>query len=685
MTAAPNNTFYIGFALSGAVSAGAYTAGVLDFFFQALNEWEKARGVPDTPGHRVDVQVVTGASAGAITGALGVVALARGMRPQKLSAAEKQNTHPIESETAQDLRCVLPSLYETWVTRPRLVDPNGGIDFLSAEDLEGGKDAAVVSALNAELLDRIKEEALLASASGHAPEAQPPYAYIAENLHVYMTVSNLRGIPFTVSFGNSTYGMQTHGDRVHYTISGLGNGVSTKNAWVCADTSEPLAISTLPPVGEKKLPDTWDRYGTCALASSAFPIGLAPREIAAPISGYKKRSYPMARGAAALEPDFPKPWLAALGPKGFVFLNVDGGVINNNPFDYAQYTLMGDSAAGKTGADDSDRAVIMVSPFPEPPAFLPDAQPAAELVAVIRALFPALIDQSRFKPAELVPAMDPKDHSRFLIAPHRNIGGVEQRYKIACGLLGGFGGFLDEKFRAHDFQLGRRNCQAFLRSTFGLSADSDIVASLRGQNEFELWATPGKYAIIPRLGAALPEVALPEWPRMSQADFTVLMRRIKGRLSKLAPRFVQAQTASRFFRALGRIGLWLGQDRVLEYVRLAILSDLVRRDQIEGWELPPMPGKSLDDVRLVLAELANPAFTFRTAEGIAKRTHLDPALVTGALAQLETVDDSRPFLVWEGKFEGQQVFTLASRKPGWLRSLPGISQILNLLEAPTID
>src|SRR6516162_478531 len=373
-----------------------------------------------------------------------------------------------------------------------------------------------------------------------------------------MTVSNLRGIPFTVSFGNSTYGMQTHGDRVHYTISGLGNGVSTKNAWVCADTSEPLAISTLPPLGEKKLPDTWDRYGTCALASSAFPIGLAPREIAAPISGYKKRSYPMARGAAALEPDFPKPWLAALGPKGFVFLNVDGGVINNNPFDYAQYALMGDSAAGKTGADDSDRAVIS-------------------------ALFPALIDQSRFKPAELVPAMDPKDHSRFLIAPHRNIGGVEQRYKIACGLLGGFGGFLDEKFRAHDFQLGRRNCQAFLRSTFGLSADSDIVASLRGQNEFELSATPGKYAIIPRLGDALPEVALPEWPRMSQADFTVLMRRIKGRLSKLAPRFVQAQTASRFFRTLGRIGLWLGQDRVLEYVRLAILSDLVRRDQIEGW------------------------------------------------------------------------------------------------------
>jgi|SRR6516162_2049396 predicted acylesterase/phospholipase RssA len=108
MTAAANDTFYIGLALSGAISAGAYTAGVLDFFFQALNEWEKARAAPGTPGYRVDVQVVTGASAGAITGALGVVALARGMRPQRLSAAEKRNTHPIECKTAQDLRLCSP-------------------------------------------------------------------------------------------------------------------------------------------------------------------------------------------------------------------------------------------------------------------------------------------------------------------------------------------------------------------------------------------------------------------------------------------------------------------------------------------------------------------------------------------------------------------------------------------------
>src|SRR5262249_9015271 len=157
---------------------------------------------------------------------------------------------------------------------------------------------------------------------------------------------------------------------------------------------------------------------------------------------------------------------------------VDGGVVNNNPFDYAQYALMGHHTAATKAAEVSRCAVIMVSPFPEPPAFPAEGLPAAELVAVLRALFPALIDQARFKPTELLPPGDPDDHSRFLIVPDRNIDGQEQRYTIACGLLGGFGGFLDETFRAHDFQLGRRNCQEFLRSTFGLPGNNAVVEGL---------------------------------------------------------------------------------------------------------------------------------------------------------------------------------------------------------------
>ena len=675
MTATPQKTFGIGLALSGAISAGAYTAGVLDFLFQALSEWEKVqrRDQPGGPNHQVGLQVIAGASAGAITGALGVVALARGIQPQPLSDADKANCHLVPGREYQAIRCVLPQLYETWVTRPRMVDPEGGIDFLSDE----GSKNPLVSILNSELLEDIKKRALVSYAQGTTPVRYP---YIATKLHVFLTVSNLRGIPFTVEFGNSSYGMQTHGDRFHFDIRGLGSGPSAENTWINADNAnaKTLCISDLPKSGQT-IPTEWELYGTCALASSAFPIGLAPRRLSAPFDDYSSRPYPIRGGRAVIKPTFPT------GTTGqFTFLNVDGGVINNNPFDFAQFALMGDISAESTSGATADRAVIMVSPFPEPPPFLPESKPVAELVPVIRALFPALINQARFKVEELVPALDPNDHSRFLIAPHRALNGKKERYTIACGLLGGFGGFLDEKFRAHDFQLGRRNCQNFLRLTFGLTADNPRVANISGHAAFRASEKPQKFAIIPLVGEARSEVPLPHWPQMSQSDFDGVLHRVRGRLSKVAPRFVKGQTSSPTLRGIAYVGLFFVKNRVSDYIRFAILSDLVRRDQIQGWELPDRFSGGAEDVRAILAALANPAFTFRTPGGIAADTHLTETFVNEVLEQLGKTQ-GMPYAVWQGESGGKKVYTLTSRQPKGFWSLPGIREIVDWIEAPTID
>ena len=37
-------SFELGLVMAGAISAGAYTAGVVDFLLQALEEWEKEKG-----------------------------------------------------------------------------------------------------------------------------------------------------------------------------------------------------------------------------------------------------------------------------------------------------------------------------------------------------------------------------------------------------------------------------------------------------------------------------------------------------------------------------------------------------------------------------------------------------------------------------------------------------------------
>jgi hypothetical protein len=170
---------------------------------------------------------------------------------------------------------------------------------------------------------------------------------------------------------------------------------------------------------------------------------------------------------------------------------------------------------------------------------------------------------------------------------------------------------------------------------------------------------------------------------MGETDFDLLLRRIQGRFGAVVPHFVRAQTTSRFFRLLGRIGLSLGRGRVLGYLRLAILADLVRRDQIAGWELPNGLGERGDDVRAVLAELANPAFSFRTPEGIAKSTHLSFESVADTLARLQA-ETGKPFHVWQGVVSGQRVFALESRKPGWFTSLPVIREIVRWLDEPTI-
>ena len=72
------SVFILGITLGGAISAGAYSAGVFDFLVQALEEWELARAREATlspadrtvPSHRVVIPVISGASAGGAVAAL---------------------------------------------------------------------------------------------------------------------------------------------------------------------------------------------------------------------------------------------------------------------------------------------------------------------------------------------------------------------------------------------------------------------------------------------------------------------------------------------------------------------------------------------------------------------------------------------------------------------------------------
>lgn len=701
------DVFELGLTLAGAISAGAYTAGVIDFLFQALDEWEKHRGNAGVPNHRVVIKVITGASAGAITGALSAPALAHGLHPIEMSDDEKAGFYPSYRPQTQPYSVVLPSLFRTWVDLPDMIQSGTRTGLLGTKDLENGS-TEVASLLDATVLDTIKTSAL--SASRDPDPIKPPVCYIASTLHVYMTLSNMRGIPYSVGFGrtDNKYGMITHGDRAHYKIEGLGLGDPAHNTWLDADAKDAaltLNVANLPNSTEIPPPPDWDAYGTSALASGAFPIGLAPRSLDFDWKNYMQRRLPIVlKDDVAVQPSFPAH--TQLEEVKFGFQTVDGGLVNNNPFDYAQYALFG-RAAQETDRAPGRRAIIMVAPFPDPPKFLPRGTPSATLTAIVRALYPALLNQARFRISELAPAVDERDYSRYLIAPLRRIPRTEvpgeddarpkqERFAIACGLLGGFGGFLHRDFRAHDFQLGRRNCQNFLRGAF----TTPPGATLTGTHDKD-----SEVPIIPLFGSAAPTVPLPRWPQLPEAGLAQLQSKIEHRLDRVVPALVDGQSRNRLLRLALITGWFLFlRGRTRTYVRAAILSDLVRRRQIDGYAPPPsvlasvtplwhetvfaagatnpaaQPGRVEDDTAAVMAELISPAFRFRTSQGIASGLGLPKEFVTATLAALADGGVQEHLRSWQGPFG----WTSWGKRPSWFERQKLLAPIFQWWDDPVV-
>ena len=667
-TPAETKPFQLGLVLAGAISAGAYTAGVLDFLFQALSEWEKERGKPGVPNHRVVLKVIAGASAGAISGALGAIALARGFLPREFTPSEIANCYPDHYPTRQRFRCVLPSLHRTWVVLPAMVsrdDPKGGL--LGTGDLTGN--VVVRSLLDFSVLDAIKRSAIepLKEQSGK-PVAQP-VPYVAKRLHIYNMISNMRGIPYRIQFGEGTsYGMQTVGDRVHYVVSGIGStDIADPASWVELDAARAsigISATTLPRLVGDKLND-WGRYGEAALASGAFPIGLASRTLEFAWPHYLERLYPVEmRANVAICPAFPEGTIGLSDV--FKFETLDGGLVNNNPFDYAQFALIGKASTGPIDGTSVERANIMVAPFPEPPKFSSEGSPSPALAAIARALFPTLLNQARFRASDLAPAVDERDFSRFLIAPLRRRPRTDEaqehmpleRYAIACGLLGGFGGFLDGGFRDHDFQLGRRNCQHFLRTSFVVAANNVIVGQA---------GKAGTVPVIPLRGTAVDPIPLPRWPQMDEEAFTLLCERMTARIDAIVPRLLQSEIQGGRLRAAFRFAWRLSlRKRLIGFVETTMRADLVRRRQIVGWDCPgdPVGGRDVEDAQEVLA-LVSTTSGYQTAQNIVGKTGLPPEFVTTVLDRLCNENANKRIRVWKDEW-GYLSF---ARRPGFIKNL----------------
>ncbi len=441
-----DRTFELGLVMAGAISAGAYTAGVLDFLFEALDAYSEEKGKPgwDGPTHDVRIPIMSGASAGGMTSAICALHAFHDLAhvwPGKPIPPPEQNR-----------------LYSSWVSDISLDK------LLETSDLDDPNLRGLKSVLCCNVLDQIVAEAFKMSGGADRPwigRADDP------SLRVRLTLTNLRGAPYSFPlFGtdtDQTYGMLNHGDYFDFAV-----GKTPILAPGAEPGATPLDVTNL---AQKE----WDVYRETALATGAFPVGLAPRIIsrtdtafyrAAQTFGYQD---PQTQKFCPVTPD------AAFNDVApYSFVSVDGGVIDNAPLELARRYLSGSASRNERSGDGADKAVLLIAPFPNFAATPPEND--NDLLAnVLQQLLSALVDQARFKPEELQLAANDSCFSRFMISPTRigNGSAAAKQFPIACGVLSGFGGFLHESFRRHDYLLGRRNAQAFLRWNFGLPETND--------------------------------------------------------------------------------------------------------------------------------------------------------------------------------------------------------------------
>jgi len=525
----PDNTFYLGLCMAGAVSAGAYTAGVMDYLIEALQEWQarKNKNEPGTPSHNVVIPVIGGASAGGMTAIITAAALANGIKPV-YPGADVLAGHPENK------------LYHSWVD---LTDQDMFPHLLDTGDIHG---SGIVSLLNSSFIDDVAKTALQTGQQG--PERP---AFIDPEMKIFTTLTNLEGFGYNIGFNTNTpadkYYMCIHNDYACFKLNGVDK---PEDGWIHLDFKQ--NINT-------------DIARDAAMATGAFPLGLQSRKVKR--TCLNVNNIPWCVNITKPFPITQEPWET---------LNVDGGIINNEPFEKVRDILKEKTSQPEyDDYQDPNKArsiVVMIDPFPssKPKPFKADTG----LFKVMGATFSAMLSQMRAKPQVLHEAMDPKMFGQLLIAPSRRrtapdgtTEDIAGDMAIACGALGGFSGFLNKEFRVHDYFLGRFNCEIFLRNYFTIPAsalqnNTIFKNGYAGIDMTPFRAKDGSIQIIPIFAPPAGSFPIPtfsngsNWPVLQEKDIDRFQPMVKQRVQALLIKAVNISGLNKFL-------LWIGAKVVL--------------------------------------------------------------------------------------------------------------------------
>lgn len=568
----PDKTFHLGLCMAGSISAGAYTAGVMDYLFEALNNWydQKGKGDPSVPDHDVLIDVFGGSSGGGITAAIGLFA-----QQEKIGSMRLSENKPV-NDGSYNL------LYDTWVQMTGSNDV-----FAEMLDTSDVKMEYVPALMNSGFIDTIAGyfKTYLNKYNGQPFTTKP---YINSRAELFLTLFNITGIKYELLAKASAEGVirqyaVEHRDIAHFRVSSHYEN----------DGRMPMDTYNK---------DIIDILIDSAMATGAFPCGLSSRFVSRPKryvweNPYINRNGRFPWNKIKLDTEGQDTDFETDGKEIYRSLNADGGVANNEPIEMARLILQGirKDMYGDSYKNCDNTSIILIDPFPsfdspfEKPGSAHQHLPRFAVDVIM-----AMQSQLLFDAKTMLDAYNNANNGLYLVAPSKD--GYKPEHAIACGSLGGFGGFLSVDFRIHDFFLGRQNCHNFLRKYFVVNLDEagdqkhDVSAVINGYNNP---AAIGRYArkdadgnrivpIIPDMTIQKPEDAtdkrfelpLYHFERLSDTGlnhyFSMLERRFAAVLGNLKKTHGIAEMAL-------AMGIKTYEDNIADSILTYIKNDLKKR------------------------------------------------------------------------------------------------------------
>lgn len=584
-----SQTLHLAITMAGAISAGAYTAGVMDYLLEVLDRWEKLKDKNDerVPKHNIKIEVLSGASAGGMTAAITALALHRNnyypIKSFNAADEEEYNRKRKQEDSKKADRRELNPFYNSWVNLS--ADEMMPVLFQTGDfvNLANGKQTCV-SVLNSDFVHTIASRAVRLyedDVNSNLP------AYVSDKLRLFVTLTNLDGFQKIIDLGKSgqNFVMTDHRDAVLFRFADYVDHKKENDGSIRVDFTNEDGTLLL---------------RQAAMATGAFPIGLAYRTFTRQRHHVTNNILLKHLHGQISLPD---------GDYRATF--IDGGMINNEPFELTEMLLrrLVKNDRLTNDPENFNSTILMIDPFPsEKPKFIPDTEnnkfhPYGLFGASLK-FFSVLRKQVLVKHNVIEDAFNKDNYSCFVIAPtrHKIQDGDETHYNgsraIACGTLGGFGGFVEKEFREHDFYLGRINCKSFLQNHFRVPAGTqnpifkDAYSEEAKENFiFTDEDTGDKYLpIIPDVNKLdKKDVSVSQlyenlkFPSYSPHKFERLKQSVKNRISYVFDKNVDFSGMEWYLRPFKKLYLKTNLI-VMRSVMFDKLSEAVQKD-FDKWEM----------------------------------------------------------------------------------------------------